>query len=200
MDSFKMNSKLATMFCLVTLIGQGSQLLFSDETKPKTNPVKKLILPGESFLLEGRPAFVLLPPMEKRQNPQPWIMYAPTLPAYPDNHEKWMHEQFLQAGVAVAGIDAGESYGSPKGQKLMSALYEELTTKRRFSKKPCLRGCLICTDVYTRAWGRPYAFCEALRFEGRARQRGITVCRQAAGVRRPKRKFRRSGSLFGSRA
>ncbi len=61
-------------------------------------------------------------------------------------------------------------------------------------------GCLICTDVYTRAWGRPYAFCEALRFEGRARQRGITVCRQAAGVRRPKLKFRRSGSLFGSRA
>ena len=28
-------------------------------------------------------------------------MYAPTLPAYPDSHEKWMHEQFLAAGVAV---------------------------------------------------------------------------------------------------
>ncbi len=82
--------------------------LSSDE-----QPVKKLILPGESFLVEDRPAFVLLPPEEKQQTPQPWIMYAPTLPAYPDSHEKWMHEQFLAAGIAVAGIDAGEAYGSP---------------------------------------------------------------------------------------
>ena len=51
-----------------------------------------------------------------------------------------MHEQFLQAGVAVAGIDAGEAYGSPNGQKLMTALYEELTKKRGFAKKPCLLG------------------------------------------------------------
>jgi acetyl esterase/lipase len=103
-------------------------------------PVKKLILPGESFLVEDRPAFVLLPPEETRQTPQPWIMYAPTLPAYPDSHEKWMHEQFLAAGIAVAGIDAGEAYGSPRGQKLMTALYEELTTKRGFAPKPCLLG------------------------------------------------------------
>jgi predicted amidohydrolase/predicted esterase len=103
-------------------------------------PVKRLILPGESFLVEGRPAFILLPPEERRQKPQPWVMYAPTLPAYPDSHEKWMHEQFLAAGVAVAGIDAGEAYGSPNGQKLMSALYDELTQNRGFAAKPCLLG------------------------------------------------------------
>lgn len=102
--------------------------------------VKKLILPGESFLVEGRPAFVLLPPEEKRQKPQPWVMYSPTLPAYPDSHEKWMHEQFLAAGVAVSGIDAGEAYGNPRGQKLMSALYQELTQKRGFAARPCLLG------------------------------------------------------------
>ena len=46
--------------------------------------------------------------------PQPWVMYAPTLlPHYPDEHERWMHEQFTQAGIAVAGIDVGEAYGSP---------------------------------------------------------------------------------------
>ncbi|WP_197442370.1 alpha/beta hydrolase family protein [Lignipirellula cremea] len=102
--------------------------------------VRKANLPGESFQVEGRPAFVLLPPAEKRQNPQPWIFYAPTLPAYPDIHEKWMHEQFLAAGIAVAGIDAGEAYGSPDGQKLMTALHKELTEKRGFAARPCLLG------------------------------------------------------------
>lgn len=82
----------------------------------------------------------MLPPIEKRQTPQPWIMYAPTLPAYPDSHEKWMHEQFIAAGIAVAGIDAGESYGSPAGQHLMTALYDELTTNRGFASKVCLLG------------------------------------------------------------
>ena len=101
---------------------------------------KQLILPGESFLIEERPAFILLPAEDKRQTPQPWIFYAPTLPAYPDQHEKWMHEQFLAAGVAVAGIDADEAYGSPYGQRMMTALYRELTENRGFASKPCLLG------------------------------------------------------------
>lgn len=45
-----------------------------------------------------------------------------------------MHEQFLAAGVAVAGIDVGEAYGSPRGRELFSALYEELTRKRGFAR------------------------------------------------------------------
>jgi dipeptidyl aminopeptidase/acylaminoacyl peptidase len=103
-------------------------------------PVKELILPGESFLVEGRPAFILWPTEEKRRSPQPWVLYAPTLPPYPDQHEKWMHEQFLAAGVAVAGIDVGESYGSPRGRELFTALHRELTGKRGFAARPCLLG------------------------------------------------------------
>lgn len=135
-----MNPSFKVMLCLTAFVALGIEGLYSGEEKATEPSVKKLILPGESFLVEGRPAFVLLPSSEKRQSPQPWIMYAPTLPAYPDSHEKWMHEQFLEAGVAVAGIDAGEAYGSPKGQKLMTALYEELVTKRGFASQPCLLG------------------------------------------------------------
>ncbi len=101
----------------------------------------KLLLPGKAFELEGRPAFIYLPPEEKRSEPQPWIMYGPTLlPQYPDKHEKWMHQKFTDAGIAVAGIDAGEAYGSPYGQKLMSALYKHLVTERKFAERPCLLG------------------------------------------------------------
>ncbi len=105
-----------------------------------TDPVKELILPGESFLVDGRPAFILLPPAAKRTTPQPWVMYAPTLPGLPDEHEKWMHEQFLAAGLAVAGIDVGEAYGSPTSRKWYDALYQELTKHRGFATKCCLLG------------------------------------------------------------
>jgi 6-phosphogluconolactonase len=108
--------------------------------KGSDKPGKDLILPGESFLVEGRPAFVLLPEEKKRSKPQPWVLYAPTLPGLPDQHEKWMHERLLEAGIAVAGIDVGEAYGSPKGRELFTALYRELTGRRDFAPRACLLG------------------------------------------------------------
>jgi alpha-beta hydrolase superfamily lysophospholipase len=102
--------------------------------------IKELVLPGDSFRVEGRPAFILWPEPSMRKSPQPWVFYAPTLPGYPDEHEKWMHQQFLSAGVAVAGMDVGEGYGSPQSRKLLDAFYEQMTTQRGLAKKPCLLG------------------------------------------------------------
>ncbi|OYW28693.1 MAG: alpha/beta hydrolase, partial [Chthoniobacter sp. 12-60-6] len=87
-----------------------------------------------------RPAFILWPEKPLQRQPQPWIFYAPTLSGYPDEHEKWMHQQFLEAGVAVAGIDVGEGYGSPRSRELFTAFYDEVTTKRAFAAKPCMLG------------------------------------------------------------
>ena len=112
----------------------------ADDTKPSGAPSKLTLPDTENFTIEGRPAFIFLPPAAKRATPQPWIFYAPTLPAYPDEAERWMHAQFLAAGIAVAGVDAGEAYGSPKSHALFYALYRELTEKRGFAKKPCLFG------------------------------------------------------------
>ena len=106
-----------------------------------SSPPGKLVLPGrENFTVDGRPAFVFMPAEEKRAKPQPWIFYAPTLPAYPDEAERWMHEQFLAAGIAVAGVDVGEAYGSPKSHAAFDALYRELTGNRGFAARPCLFG------------------------------------------------------------
>lgn len=101
-----------------------------------TEGEKKLPLPGESFKLNGHDAFIILP--EKVDGETPWIWYAPTLPGLPSKAEVWMFERFLAKGIAIAGIDAGESYGSPDGRELFSDLYQYLTTKRQFSKTPCL--------------------------------------------------------------
>jgi acetyl esterase/lipase len=115
-------------------------LASSSGAQDSEKPVKNLILPGESFLINVRPAFILWPEKAKRKSPQPWVMYGPTLPAYPDIHEKWMHQQFLDAGIAVAGIDVGEAYGNPASQEAFSELHSELTQKRGFAPKPCLLG------------------------------------------------------------
>jgi len=109
---------------------------FGDEPKPA--PPKKLPVPGETFLIGDVPAFIMRPEEKLRKTPQPWVWYAPTLPGLPDEAERWMHEQFLAKGIAVAGIDVGESYGSPTGREKFTALYKELTEKRGFSRKPVL--------------------------------------------------------------
>ena len=128
-----LNSK--NVFCFGLLVWGASVMnAAADE------PVKKLILPGEAFLIEGRPSFILTPKVTPPSGSRPWVFYAPTLNGLPDEHEKWMHEQFLAAGVAVAGIDVGEGYGSPKAQQLFTAFYHEMTQKRGYAAKPCLLG------------------------------------------------------------
>jgi len=51
-----------------------------------------------------------------------------------------MFERFTQAGIAIAGIDVGESYGSPDGRACYSAFYDELTHHRGFAAKAVLLG------------------------------------------------------------
>lgn len=100
---------------------------------------KSLPLPGEVFQLDGSDAFVILPrgPRDEATG-IPWVWYAPTLPALPAQEELWMFERLLQSGIAVAGIDVGESYGSPEGQQKFDAFYDYLVTSRGFGSKPCL--------------------------------------------------------------
>jgi pimeloyl-ACP methyl ester carboxylesterase len=51
-----------------------------------------------------------------------------------------MHERFLAAGIAVAGVDVGEGYGSPKSHAAFEALYDKLQREKNFAAKPCLLG------------------------------------------------------------
>ncbi len=109
------------------------------QTTESAPPEKKLPMPGNVFRVDGRTAFVI-PPDKKSDGATPWVWYAPTLPGLPGTEERWMFERFTKAGIAIAGIDVGESFGSPDGRKLFSAFHRELTEKRGFSPKPVLLG------------------------------------------------------------
>lgn len=51
-----------------------------------------------------------------------------------------MFERFTNAGIAIAGIDVGESFGSPDGRALYSAFYKKLTARRGLASKAVLLG------------------------------------------------------------
>lgn len=103
-------------------------------------PQKQLPVKGEVLEVAGRPAFLILPAMRIGKKRTPWVWYAPTLPGLPGVEEKWMFERFNQAGIAVAGIDVGESYGSPAGRKLFTQFYTLLTSTRGLAPKAVMLG------------------------------------------------------------
>lgn len=103
-------------------------------------PAKKLPLPGETFVVEGSTAFLIASPSAPAGQPKPWVWYAPTLPNLPGPEEAWMFRAFLDSGISVAGIDVGESYGSPEGRRGFSALHAHLSGARGYSTKPVLLG------------------------------------------------------------
>ncbi len=103
-------------------------------------PQKTLPIPGEVFSVDGHVAFVIPAKANAPEKSKPWVWYAPTLNGLPGNEEVWMFEQFREAGIAIAGIDVGESYGSPTGRKLFSAMHAEMSGKRGYSTKPVLIG------------------------------------------------------------
>lgn len=99
---------------------------------------KILPVAGETFAVQGHTAFLIMPQRMEADGKVPWVWYAPTLHGLPGAEEQWMFQQLLEAGIAVAGIDVGESYGSPAGRALFSALYEQLVQQRELSQTPCL--------------------------------------------------------------
>jgi len=103
-----------------------------------SSPAKELPLPGEVFSLEGCTAFLIRPGYTAAGRAVPWVWYAPTLPGLPGAEERWMFRKFLDAGLAIAGIDVGESFGNPRGRERFTALHQELAGKRGLSEKPCL--------------------------------------------------------------
>ena len=88
--------------------------------------------------VEGHRAFMIQPSETDLAAPVPWVWYAPTLPGLPGDLEVWMFDKFLDAGIAIAGVDVGESYGSPAGRAIYSAFHKELVGKHHFARRACL--------------------------------------------------------------
>lgn len=160
----------------VVLAEAASSNAQEEQTRVASAVAKKLPLPGDVFQIDGFTAFLIEPVKVDSQKRLPWVWYAPTLKGLPGAEEIWMFQKFLDAGIAVAGIDVGESYGNSKGRQGYQALYEYLTQKKGCSPQPCLlarsRGGLMLyswANVYPRqvsCIAGIYPVCDFLSYPG----------------------------------
>lgn len=106
---------------------------------PTVDALSKDVM-GEVTYLEvsGRPAFLIQPQGENPSTPTPWLWYAPTIGGQPRPAHAWMFRRFLAKGIAIAGIDVGESMGNPKGRATYSLFHKLLTEKHGFAKRASL--------------------------------------------------------------
>jgi alpha-galactosidase len=130
----KTNVAGSIVFAIVTSVALVPALA-ADPDKSLEKPV---IPPRKTFDVEGHAAFVIMPKQLDEKTPVPWLWYAPTFPNLPEARENWMFERFLAAGIAIAGVDVGESYGSPKGRGIYLAFFRELVANRGFAPRAAL--------------------------------------------------------------
>ncbi len=133
------------------------------------------------FEVDGHAAFLLRPKENAESDAAPWVWYAPVL-GHPRPDHAWMLRQWLDKGIAMAGVDVGESFGSPKGRAIYTALWETLVKRYGMSSKPCLlpqsRGGLMLYNWAAENPGRVscvagiYTVCDLTSYPGTAKACG----------------------------
>jgi dipeptidyl aminopeptidase/acylaminoacyl peptidase len=120
------------MLCLALLLLAPT---FASGYDPST-----IVTPDKYFTVNGNSAFVVYPTNVTSRTP--WVWYAPTVggtPPYPDATTDWYFQRLLNAGIAIAGVNVGESYGSPDGRAIYSQFYT-YATQHNLAPKALLLG------------------------------------------------------------
>ncbi|NLF08522.1 MAG: prolyl oligopeptidase family serine peptidase [Pirellulaceae bacterium] len=107
---------------------------------PSPCPAATTALNPTFFSVGGHQAFILYPATYSPDDGStPWVWYAPTLVgSYPNASTDWLFQQLLNNGIAVAGMDVGESYGNPAGRAAYSDFYDYATNTAKLSPKALL--------------------------------------------------------------
>jgi pimeloyl-ACP methyl ester carboxylesterase len=96
---------------------------------------KQYGVPRTTIAIGKYRGFILQPPKPADAGTRPWVWYAPTIGSYPNQSNEWVLRKLLDRGFYVAGIDVGESYGSPAGRKVFSEFYQHLVREYKLEPK-----------------------------------------------------------------
>ncbi len=87
----------------------------------------------------GSRGFVIFP--ETRPIPTPWVWYAPSfVDRLPSDLHAWISTRLLTRGVAIAGVDVGESYGNPAGRQAFTAFRDAIVPTYELEAQATLLG------------------------------------------------------------
>jgi dipeptidyl aminopeptidase/acylaminoacyl peptidase len=98
----------------------------------------------EDFRLgdKGHAGFVVLPPKAAADGSKPWIWYAPTFVrpqgSLPDQEHDWLFRQLIAHGMAIAGVDVGESFGNPAGRAVFTDFHRAVVARYGLDRRACL--------------------------------------------------------------
>ena len=172
---------------LVLFVCSGLAFRTSEEEKNSVlgelDSVRSTMFDADMVRLEvrGHNAFILTPAKPESNSEMPWVWYAPTLLAdceedwiSPGARHAWIFKRLLEGGVYVAGVDVGESWGSPTGRVIYDHFHELLVQRYGFSPKPGLlaisRGGMMAYNwaanhpEYTSCIGSIYPLCNLAAF------------------------------------
>lgn len=91
-----------------------------------------------TFTVQGHSAFVVQPPQVAIDGTKPWAWYAPVAGSQPDANNAWLFQRLIQNGFWIAGVNVGESYGSPAGRRIYSAFYDTVRAVYGLNPQACL--------------------------------------------------------------
>ena len=86
--------------------------------------------------------FVILPADRPADRQCRWVWHMPTFInapyALPKPLHEWIYSRVLGAGMAVAGVDVGESWGSEAGRRIYTAFHAIVTRQLNLQSRACL--------------------------------------------------------------
>ncbi len=82
--------------------------------------------------------FLIHPAKLRADGARPWVWYAPTIGSHPNKSNEWILRKLLDQGFHVAGVNVGESYGSPAGRRAFSEFHQHLVREYKLDTKASL--------------------------------------------------------------
>lgn len=123
--------QVATRTLAVPATGWGQDIVADANWSNASSHSVPVGLTADTFKTRGHISFII----PQSAVPGKWVFYAPTLAGLPDDNELWLIQQLNAAGIAVAGIDVGDTYGFPWGRELMASFYAAMRV-RGFNARP----------------------------------------------------------------
>lgn len=79
--------------------------------------------------------FIISPANLPADGSRPWVWYAPTIGSHPNASNEWILKKLLEKGFTVAGVNVGESYGSPAGRKVFTDFYNHVVKEYKLDPR-----------------------------------------------------------------